>query len=69
MKIEIQATSSDPANDILDVYDGGTRPICNIWQDDFCELLTDNQIKRLEDGCYKFDVNKKQLLDNARKIY
>lgn len=69
MKVEIEQTSSNPANTLLNVYDGGLRPICAIWEEDFAELLTDSQIKKLETGQFKFDINKNKLFELAKTIY
>jgi len=69
MKVVVQYNSPDFAFDMLDVYTDGLRPICRIWEEDFCELLTDKQIEKFQNGQYKFDVNKIQLLDKAKTIF
>lgn len=45
------------------------RPYCQIEEGNLYEILTDKQVKKLEDGKYHFKVSKTQLTDKAHKIY
>lgn len=69
MKIEIQQITNDPANSLLHVYAGSTRPICSIYEEDFSELLTQKQLEKFVDGGSEFDVSKFNLLQKAKTIY
>ena len=61
MKIEINRTSNNPSNTLLDVYAHNTRPLCRIYEEDFERILSDRQLKRLEDGKTLFNVQEKDL--------
>lgn len=69
MKIEIESTSNNPANTLMHVYDGNTRPLCSIYEEDFAEVLTERQLVKFENGENKFDVNKSELLNKAKTIF
>lgn len=68
MEIEINRTSDNPANTMLEVYAHNTRPFCKIYEEDFIELLSDNQIKKLENGETKFNVNKQHLIARCKQM-
>ena len=69
MKIEIQQVSNNPANTILEVYSDNTRPIWRIWEEDFIEMLTSNQLKAFENGDFKFNVTRQELFNNCKEWY
>lgn len=68
MKVEINRTSTNPANTMLEVYAHNTRPFCKIYEEDFMELLSDNQINQLENGKIEFDINKQHLIARCKQM-
>ena len=69
MKVEIQRVSNDPANTMLEVYSNGIRPICKIWEEDFAEILSERQLKMLENGVVKFSVSHEQLFMKSKQWF
>ena len=69
MKIEVYNTGSD----LLTIYSKEIqhpRPICTIYEDDLCNhVLTDRQVKALENGTYIFNVSKSILFEHCKKRY
>lgn len=68
MKVEIIG-SGNPSNDLLQVYAHNTRPYATIYEDDFCELLTDAQIEKMYNGKIVFDVNKSKLIELSKQVF
>lgn len=46
-----------------------TRPIAKIWEDDFCELLTDRQIDKLYEGKINWNIDKAKLTERVKDFY
>lgn len=72
MRVEIRYTDDNPANGMLCVYDGGLRPICRIWDEDFAEILSEREYKRFEVSVLRnpfYTVKKSELFEKAKEIY
>jgi len=46
-----------------------TKPFCRIDEADFCEMLTDKQIEKMQDGTINFNVPKSKLTELAKTIF
>lgn len=78
MKIQINSLDNGSGcYPMLEVYkvtdkfnNTDTRPICKIWEDDFCELLTDRLINKMYDkGQIIFNVDKNKLAEKVKDFY
>ena len=70
MKVEIQRLSTDQANTMLEVYSNNNlRPVCKIWEEDFAEILSERQLKLLENGEHKFSVSHEQLFMKSKEWF
>ena len=70
VKIEIQKLNSNPADTMLECYEHKEhRPLCKIYEEDFVELLTDNQLSNFEKGKIRFDVNRMELLVKSKQWF
>lgn len=69
MKVTIQQMSSNPANDMLAVYTHNTREVAHIYEDDFAEILSYSQFKRMENGCIVFDVSEQKLMLKSKQYF
>ncbi len=69
MKVEINRMSSNPANDMLEVYASNTRPVAQIEADDFAEILSERQLCNYLSGETKFNVNENDLMEASKKYF
>lgn len=70
MKVEIYNNSTDPANSILHCHElKSLRAFCSIYEEDFIELLTDDQYKLLEKGRTIFNIDKQELLMKSKSVF
>lgn len=70
MKVEIQKLNNNPANTIMNVYDiNGLRPICDMYEEDFIEILSDKQLSAFMNGEFRFNINKDTLFEKSRKWF
>lgn len=70
IRFTIQKTSDDPANSLCELY-GEKRnlPFCKIYEDDFCETLTEKQFSQFKKGQNKFIVSENLLIDRSKKWF
>lgn len=66
MLIEVQRSSSDPSNTMLEITQQ-YKVIGKIYEEDFVELLTDKQLELLEKGKYRFNIDKNKLIDASKQ--
>jgi hypothetical protein len=45
------------------------RPFCKIEEDDFFDLLTENEFLKAQNGKIQFNVSINKLIEKAKKIY
>ena len=69
MKVEIIQHSLHPTDTLLEVYNNDGFLICRIYEDDFSEILSDNQLTYLENGETIFDIDYEELLTHAKTIF
>lgn len=68
-KYEVDRLSTNPANDKLRITFQG-QPVCDIREDDLFELLTDNQVKLLQNGKFQFNrLPITKIKEKATQIY
>lgn len=55
IKYEIYQLSSNPSNSTLRIYKQ-VQPVCDIYEEELYECLSDNQIKQWENGKFEFSA-------------
>lgn len=63
MKIEVHQSGMNPSCGMLIVY---TR---DIDEGEFVEILTENQLKKFENGEYKFNVKESDLMMRSKRYF
>ena len=61
MRIQV-SQSSNPSQDKLTVFDPDMeQPLCQIYEDDFCEMIGDKETIKYLKGKYIFNIERRRL--------
>lgn len=68
-RVTLSRVSADPADTSMDVYAGGTCPICRVYFEDLLAIITPAQYNRLQRGATSFVLDIQRLINISKIIF